>query len=525
MNRNLNCRLFTIFFLLPERVLFEKSFELWKEIMKKLKKILFICGCFILGPSVNIAQNVLTLEDAIFIALENSPSIRRSVLNLERSQESLNAQNASLKSKFNLQLTPLQYSKDRTFNDLFSTWNDSELKGSTGALSVTQPLVWTDGTLSLVDRFGWQKATSDFANTSSESYFNNLYISLEQPIFTYNRTKLALTELELDLENAALNYAIQKLNITKTVSESFYAVYQQSLQVQITSDEYESQKQNYELTQNKVDAGILSMDELFQAELNMLNSQMSLQNTEVELQNQLDLFKQMIGMNLSNEIDIIADVSHNPVEIDLTKALNSGIRNRMELRQREIDIENSQFNLIKTSTTNEFFGNISASYGIIGTHERVGNIYDHPANQQDFNLSFQIPLFDWGERESRILASKKTIETTELSYDDQRIDIMVAIRSVDRSLEKLDTQIEISEISERNAQLSYDINLERYANGDLTRIDLELFQTQLSESKLNRVNALISYKLELLNMKIQSLWDFEKNEAVIPDIRFNKEEE
>ncbi len=226
--------------------------------MRKLKKILFIGGCFILGSSVNIAQTVLTLDDAIFIALENSPSIRRSVLNLERSQESLNAQNASLKSKFNLQLSPLEYSKNRQFNELYSTWNDSERKGSSGALSVTQPLIWTDGTLSLVDRFGWQKATSDFANTRSESYFNNLYISLEQPLFTFNRTKLALTELELDLENAALNYAIQKLNITKTVSESFYAVYQQRLRVQITSDEYVSQNQNYKLTQNKVDAGILS---------------------------------------------------------------------------------------------------------------------------------------------------------------------------------------------------------------------------------------------------------------------------
>ena len=73
--------------------------------------------------------------------------------------------------------------------------------------------------------------------------------------------------------------------------------------------------------------------------------------------------------------------------------------------------------------------------------------------------------------------------------------------------------------------MSYDINLERYSNDDLTRIDLELFQSQLSEAKMNRVNSLISYKLELLNMKIQSLWDFEKNVAVIPDIRFKKEED
>jgi hypothetical protein len=32
------------------------------------------------------------------------------------------------------------------------------------------------------------------------------------------------------------------------------------------------------------------------------------------------------------------------------------------------------------------------------------------------------------------------------------------------------------------------------------------------------VNALINYKIELLNMKIQSLWDFEKNTSVVPDL-------
>ena len=67
----------------------------------------------------------------------------------------------------------------------------------------------------------------------------------------------------------------------------------------------------------------------------------------------------------------------------------------------------------------------------------------------------------------------------------------------------------------RNAELTYDINLERYRNGDLTSIDLERFQNQLSEKKMNKANALINYKLELLNLKIQSLWDFENNRSFI----------
>jgi outer membrane protein TolC len=68
----------------------------------------------------------------------------------------------------------------------------------------------------------------------------------------------------------------------------------------------------------------------------------------------------------------------------------------------------------------------------------------------------------------------------------------------------------------KNAQFTYEINLERYKSGDLTSMDLGRYQNQLSEKKMNLVNSLISYKIELLNMKIQSLWDFENNTSFVP---------
>jgi outer membrane protein TolC len=467
-----------------------------------------------------LCQTVLTLDDAINVALENSPNIRRSRLNLERSQESLNAQNAALKSRFSLQVTPFDYYRDRQFNDYFSTWYTSENKQSFATFSVVQPIVWTDGTLSLINKFGWQESFTETQDITSTTFNNNLYMSYEQPLFTYNRTRLRLNELELDLENSALSYAIQQLQITRNVSESFYAVYEQRMRVQIAQDEYESQKNNYELTQNKVDADILSRDELYQAELNMLNSQMNLKNQQVTLQNQLDQFKQLIGMDIFEELELITDVSYNSVDVDLDKAINEGINNRMELRQREIAIENSQFDLIQTSATNEFFGNVTLAFGVIGTDENLENIYANPTDNQRVSLTFDIPIFDWGQRESLIKASEKNIEVANVNQEDEKNGIVVSIRTVYRNLQNLETQIEISEVSERNAQLSYDINRERYSNGDLTSYDLQQFQQQLSNAKLNRINALINYKLELLNMKIQSMWDFELDKAVLPDVGY-----
>jgi len=48
-------------------------------------------------------------------------------------------------------------------------------------------------------------------------------------------------------------------------------------------------------------------------------------------------------------------------------------------------------------------------------------------------------------------------------------------------------------------------------------MDLNLYQTQLSQKKMAYAQALIDYKNELLNLKIQSLYDFEKNEAIVPE--------
>ena len=70
------------------------------------------------------------------IAQSNSPDIKRAGLNLKRSQESLKAQNASLKSRFSLTVEPFSFEKIREFDSFNSTWNTRETKQSSGLVSI-----------------------------------------------------------------------------------------------------------------------------------------------------------------------------------------------------------------------------------------------------------------------------------------------------------------------------------------------------------------------------------------------------
>ncbi|MCB2195607.1 MAG: TolC family protein [Bacteroidetes bacterium] len=496
------------------------------EQMSHIKII--IIGIFLASSFVNKAQKVLTLEDAMNIALENSPEIKQSRLTMEQNQEYLNAQLAMLKSHFSFDVTPIEYSNSEEYNEYYSQWYSSENTASKGGLLIQQPIKWTDGTLSLRNNFQYRSTTTETFEYTTDplnptkvtntytGFDNNLYLSYNQPLFTYNRVKLNLKRQELALENSTLSYSIQMLNIEKQVTQAFYTIYQKQMAVKIKQEEYENQKVSFDIIKSKVEADLSAKEELLQGELNLATSKSNLDNAVVDLENAMDQFKKLIGISLYDDIEINTNIEYQPVIVDLEKAINNGLSQRLELTQRKIELNNAEFDLIETKATNEFRGDVDLSLGIMGNNENFGNIYDKPTRSPQVGVTFSIPIFDWGERKARIRAAELKLESREINYKSQEDDIILNIRQTYRSLQNLNTQIKIAEQNEKNAQLTYEINLERYRNGDLTSIDLERYQNQLSQKKMDLANALISYKLELLNMKIQSLWDFEHNTSFVP---------
>jgi outer membrane protein TolC len=288
-----------------------------------------------------------------------------------------------------------------------------------------------------------------------------LYLSVNQPLFTYNRTKLELKSLELDLENAQLVYAMQKLNLEKQVTQFFYNIYLAQMKLTVSEEEFANTQKSLEITQNKVSAGIAAKEDLYQAELNFATAKSNVRNSRVTLENYKDQFKQYIGMDITTEVAVMTDANFNPVVVDLSKAIEYGQNSRMELRQREIDIENSQFALIQTKSRNEFRGDLNFSVGIIGDNETLQNIYKTPTNNPSVSVSFNVPLFDWGEKKARIKAQEAVIETGKLNLNEEKKQITLDIRQVYRSIQNLVEQIDTASQNEKNAKLTYEINLKR----------------------------------------------------------------
>ena len=456
------------------------------------------------------AQEVLTLEKALNTAFEHSPSLIQSKLSLEQRQLNLKAQDASLKSQFSLDVTPFRYTRNNQYDNFNSKWYANETKMSSASFGITQPIKWTDGTISLYNDFSWQDASNRTSGGNNTSFNHNLSLRISQPLFTYNRTKMQLKELEYALENAKISYALQQLSIEKNVTSQFYDVYQKQKDLNISRDEYNNQKQNYDIIKNKVEAGLLAKEELYQAEVNLANSESTVYSKEISFENAKDNFKLLLG------IAILFDNNIPTVDVNINDAVKYALDQRMEIRQKQITLEQDVFSIIRTKAESEFKGDLSVRVGMDALAGKVKNMYDKPTDNEEVGVTLTIPIFDWGAKKAKVKSSQLAMESDEISLEEQKKEIVIDVRQICRNLPTLIRQIEIKKKSIENAERTYEINLEKYRNGNLTGMDLQQFQNQLTTAKQDYTSAIISYKIELLNLKIQTLWDFETHKSYLP---------
>ena len=480
------------------------------------RHLLILVFLTLFGTSGLLAQEVMTLEKALEVAFEHSPSLIQSKLSLEQQQLNLKAQNASLKSQFSLDVSPFNYSRNNEYDSYNSQWYSNESMSSSASLGITQPIKWTDGTISLVNDFSWQDASNQTLNRKSTSFNHNLSLRIEQPIFTYNRTKMELQELEYALENSKLSYAMQELSIEQQVTTQFYNVYQQQKNLSTAKDEYNNQKQNYDIIKNKVEAGLVAREELFQAEVNLATSESSVYTAEINYENAKDNFKQLLGISLEEDVMVLHNTEITTVNVDVNKAVEYALKQRMELRQHEITLAEDLFAITRAKSENEFQGSISARIGLDALGEKVNNMYENPTDNEQIGITLNIPIFDWGSRKARVKSSELAMESDQINLDEEKKSITLEVRQICRNLPTLIRQIEIKQKNIENAEHTYEINLEKYRNGNLTGMELQQYQNQLTTAKQEYTNAIIDYKLELLNLKIQTLWDFETNQSYLP---------
>ena len=336
----------------------------------------------------------------------------------------------------------------------------------------------------------------------------------------YNSTGIIKSGGEL-----RFTYMLQ-FEIVYNVTNGFYSLYRSIREVEIAQEKLKNSEEAYRIAGLKYGSGRIAEGEVLEAEVYMSNDRATLLEKEGRLSKEKDSFKQLIGLEPDDDFRIETDLLYETFTVDVDRAVNAAMKNKLELGENELDIKLQEIRIDRAKREREFEGKISAYYDLTGVstldngstrslfESSFDNFIDRPPNR-GITLTFSYPVFDWGRGVARVKAETVNLKKRKLEREDRERTIVRSVKDVCRRVEETKARLIIQEKNQDIARRSYDINLMRFENGDISSQELARSQETLAETQLAYLNAFIAYQSSVADLKKQTLWDFRNNRSYI----------
>ena len=482
-----------------------------------MRRTFFLALMFGLGVEFSFSQRILTLNESIAIAQSESYSIQNANLTLTSQQKTLRAAKLGLLSTVDLSIDAPRH------NRLLSPQFDpaSQLTqfyqiGETrleGRLSINQPLIVTNGTISILGSFFGRDQFSEIKGTNRD-YLSNVSVQLVQPLFTPNSQQIQLHQAELNLDRAKGSYSKAHLDIVYNVTLAFYNLYRLTQGAEIASTDVKQREDSYNTAVNKFKAGVIPEVEMLKLEVELASSRNDLLNRLADLDAAKNSFKVLIGLQLEEQISVVSDSTVPAIAIDSAKAIREALANRVELKNADIDRQLREFDVITTNAQRSIKANLIANYGLSRNDDQVRDVFHDFNKTRSVILTLSLPIWDWGRNRTATEAAEANLKNAELSYANQEMQIKQDILDLLNRIRVANSRLEVTRKGEELAQKSYAISVERFKAGSIKSDELVQEQRRLTEAKINRLNALFDLRISLSDLTRKTFWDFEKNSPV-----------
>jgi outer membrane protein TolC len=473
--------------------------------MNKITRVVVVGLLF----SISVhAQNKFTLEEAIGRALEQSPAFKRT----ETFKLTRYWQYRTFRAGYNPQLTISGNAPSYNNNfaqiiqpdgtRLFQPINQTN---SFANLGLIQPIRWTGGIISANTNLNY---FNDIARSASSWNSNVFSIRLDQPLYAFNRYKWDRLTEPLRFEESKREFVEGLEAIAEQTASLYFDVISAQINEQIAKFNLANNDTIFKIEQGRYNIGTTSQDKLLQVELQLLTSKQEVAQARIDIQNSSLVLRSYLG--ITNDEPFALSIPENvPVfEVDEQEALAFAKKNRaayIAFERRRIEAEREV-----ARARGDRIGNpsLSASYGLNNTALLVNDLYVNPSQQQQINIGFNVPIFNWGRNKATMQTAfaNKKLQDYEIAQDEVSADQRVITRV--RQIELLRLQIEITKKSDEVARERYNVAQNRYLIGKIDITNLNIALREKDAARRGYLAALSSFWVSYFNLRRLTLYDF-----------------
>ena len=342
--------------------------------------------------------------------------------------------------------------------------------------------------------------TIDDAESESKSINGNVEFSYNLfnglgSIYTYQKLKR-----QSDLKSVELLIQIEQI-LLKTAKQYFDVAYLQENN-KIISEVLDISKDRYNRIKVQNEFGNASKLDLLSAEIDLNNDSVKLMNSEYELVEAKRQLNQTLNKSLDSEFNVENSVNINR-DLIYSDLKQETLKNNNNILFQKYIVEIAKKDKKINSVSILPRVNISAQYGYNNTESNTSIILDQTNLGLTGFINFSWDIFDG-------LANRKITQNTKIQIESNKLQLDAINLQIEQEFNSTYQQylnnVSLIDIEKRNLETSekfFERAKEQFYQGQLSRNDFRLAQTDLSMSK-NRLNQ-TKYKAKIAELNLYRL--------------------
>jgi outer membrane protein TolC len=477
------------------------------------------------APRQEEGKVVLTLEDALKIALSENTSVKVADLEIQRQEYARRGSYASLLPQvsasgmysYALKKQKVYFGSDKTDDE----GGSSSSSGMAGMMaSLMNPIMYYieqlyAGTgvpyVPYVDPGSSQEGGSSSSEPMEmgRSHSVTLGLSAQMPLVNFQlweSLRLSGDQVELAVEQARES----RLGTVASVKQAFFAILFAKEAYQVYNSVYENAVENYRLTEMRYNAAKASELDLTRAKANVAAAIPNLYNAENSVELALWQLKAVMGVDLDRNIDVAGTLDEYAGQMfsDIEEGSGASLEGNTTLRQlaqqaemmaRQIRMQ--QYAYLPTLS-------LTFSYSYL-TQSDIFNLSQwkwFPSST--IGVSLSIPIFSGGQRYHAVKQARVQADELDLQRENTERQLRIGIR---QSLGTMDTAMRTYDASREalvSAEKAYDIAVKSYQLGKSTLTDLNNTELTLTQSRLAVSQAIYNFVIAKAGLEQTLGYDF-----------------
>ena len=299
----------------------------------------------------------------------------------------------------------------------------------------------------------------------------------------------------LDVELAVEQARSSRIDMVEQVTKAYYVILLAKQSHELYQRVYDNAVENNKIVKKRFEVGQVSEYDLITSNVSVQNSLPNVIEAEYTVTLALWQLKALLGIDLQKEIDVLGSL------MDYVSALDKGyelsqldLENNSTLKQLDMQEKMLEHALKITKLANVPSLSVNAAY-LYTALGNDGKFFVKTAwNPYAYaGLQLNIPIFAGGKRRAATREASLNLSNLQLQRENAERQLRVGIVQYLNNMQSSVKKYHASAATVDQAQRGYDIAVKRYDVGRGTLVDIDNSQVALIQSELSRNQAIYNF--------------------------------